>query len=139
MMNSSWLICPVCGGKTRDQIRSQSSSQSTTVLQTIILIEYRKLLKPRKALIFRGFVVAKRVIKYVLLFTPFTVTQPKFIPDCLRQWNFGLYVSGFWHIMPKHLAGQWCANSNIITLGKKQDIVYNGMGNSKTIKIWEEF
>jgi len=26
-----------------------------------------------------------------------------------------------------------------ITLGKKQDIVYNGMGNSKTIKIWEEF
>ncbi|MGN8806967.1 MULTISPECIES: cysteine-rich KTR domain-containing protein [unclassified Blautia] len=25
MMNSSWLICPVCGGKTRDQIRSQSS------------------------------------------------------------------------------------------------------------------
>ncbi|MBS6713048.1 MAG: hypothetical protein KH296_13505 [Ruminococcus sp.] len=26
MMNSSWLICPVCGGKTRDQIRSQSSS-----------------------------------------------------------------------------------------------------------------
>ena len=27
----------------------------------------------------------------------------------------------------------------IITLGKKQNIVYNGMGNSKTIKIWEEF
>lgn len=37
MMNSSWLICPVCGGKTRDQIRSQSSSQSTTVLKTIIV------------------------------------------------------------------------------------------------------
>ena len=31
----------------------------------------------------------------------FTVTQPKFIPDCLRQWNFGLYVSGFWHIHAK--------------------------------------
>ena len=28
----------------------------------------------------------------------------KFIPDCLRQWNFGLYVSGFWHIHAKHLA-----------------------------------
>jgi len=26
---------------------------------------------------------------------------PKFIPDCLRQWNFGLYVSGFWHIHAK--------------------------------------
>ena len=23
------------------------------------------------------------------------------IPDCLRQWNFGLYVSGFWHIHAK--------------------------------------
>ncbi|RHU44368.1 hypothetical protein DXD14_16020 [Ruminococcus sp. TF11-2AC] len=21
--------------------------------------------------------------------------------DCLRQWNFGLYVSGFWHIHAK--------------------------------------
>ena len=21
--------------------------------------------------------------------------------DCLRQWNFGLYVSGFWHIYAK--------------------------------------
>ena len=39
--------------------------------------------------------------KQMLLFTPFTVTQPKFIPDCLRQWNFGLYVSGFWHIHAK--------------------------------------
>ena len=25
----------------------------------------------------------------------------KIIPDCLRQWNFGLYVSGFWHIHAK--------------------------------------
>lgn len=24
MMNSSWLICPVCGGKTRDQIRKDT-------------------------------------------------------------------------------------------------------------------
>ena len=23
------------------------------------------------------------------------------IPDCLRQWNFGLYVSGFWHVHAK--------------------------------------
>ena len=23
------------------------------------------------------------------------------IPDCLRQWNLGLYVSGFWHIHAK--------------------------------------
>ena len=36
-----------------------------------------------------------------LLFTSFSVTQPKFIPDCLRQWEFGLYVSGFWHIYAK--------------------------------------
>jgi len=36
-----------------------------------------------------------------LLFTLFSVTQPKFIPDCLRQWEFGLYVSGFWHIYAK--------------------------------------
>ena len=34
-------------------------------------------------------------------FTPFTVTYPKFIPDCLRQWNFGLYVLLFWHIHAK--------------------------------------
>ena len=42
-----------------------------------------------------------RTPSYTLLFTPFTVTWPKFIPDCLRQWNFGLYVSGFWHIHAK--------------------------------------
>lgn len=24
MMKSSWLICPVCGGKTRDQIRKDT-------------------------------------------------------------------------------------------------------------------
>ena len=24
MMNNSWLICPVCGGKTRDQIRKDT-------------------------------------------------------------------------------------------------------------------
>ena len=27
--------------------------------------------------------------------------EPKFISDCLRKWNFGLYVSGFWHIHAK--------------------------------------
>ena len=47
-----------------------------------------------------------------LLFTPFTVTQPKFIPDCLRQWNFGLYVSGFWHIHAKTPRGIVDMNSN---------------------------
>ena len=36
-----------------------------------------------------------------LLFTPFSVTLQKFISNCLRQWNFGLYVSGFWHIHAK--------------------------------------
>ena len=25
----------------------------------------------------------------------------KFIPDYLRQWDFGLYVSGLWHIFAK--------------------------------------
>lgn len=29
----------------------------------------------------------------------------KFIPDCLQQWNFGLYDSGFWHIYAKTLRG----------------------------------
>ena len=37
----------------------------------------------------------------MLLFTPFTETSQKFISDCLRQWNFGLYVSEFWHIHAK--------------------------------------
>ena len=31
--------------------------------------------------------------------------EPKFIPDCLRQWNFGMYVSGFCHIRAKTLRG----------------------------------
>ena len=45
------------------------------------------------------------VVTKMLLFTPFSVTYPKFIPDCLQQWNFGLYDSGFWHIYAKTLRG----------------------------------
>ena len=41
-----------------------------------------------------AYTVSECGTKHLLLFTPFSVTEPKFIPDCLRQWNFGLYVSG---------------------------------------------
>ena len=44
------------------------------------------------AILARFFVLVKKF--HSLLFTPFSVTLPKFISNCLRQWNFGLYVSG---------------------------------------------
>ena len=51
------------------------------------------------AILARFFSLVKKF--HSLLFTPFSVTLPKFISNCLRQWNFGLYVSGFWHIHAK--------------------------------------
>ena len=51
------------------------------------------------AILARFFALVKKF--HSLLFTPFSVTLPKFISNCLRQWNFGLYVSGFWHIHAK--------------------------------------
>ena len=44
------------------------------------------------AILARFFALVKKF--HSLLFTPFSVTLPKFISNCLRQWNFGLYVSG---------------------------------------------
>ena len=51
------------------------------------------------AILARFFALVKKF--HSLLFTPFSVTLPKFISNCLRQWNFGLYVSEFWHIHAK--------------------------------------
>ena len=51
------------------------------------------------AILARFFALVKKF--HSLLFTPFSVTLPKFISDYLWQWNFGLYVSGFWHIHAK--------------------------------------
>ena len=35
--------------------------------------------------------------------------------ELAKDMKLGLYVSGFGIFMPKHLAGQWCVNSNGIT------------------------
>ena len=51
------------------------------------------------AILARFFALVKKF--HSLLFTPFSVTLPKFISDYLWQWNFGLYVSEFWHIHAK--------------------------------------
>ena len=32
--------------------------------------------------------------------------------ELAKDMKLGLYVSGFGIFMPKHLAGQWCVNSN---------------------------
>ena len=48
----------------------------------------------------------------LLLFTPFTVTWSKCIPNHLRWWHFAPYVSGFCHIHGKTPRGILPVNSN---------------------------
>ena len=51
------------------------------------------------------------VTRTPLLFTPFTVTWSKCIPNHLRWWHFALYVSGFCHIHDKTPRGILPVNS----------------------------
>ena len=55
------------------------------------------------------------VLMISLLFTPFTVTWSKSIPNHLRWWDFALYVSGFCHIHGKTPRGILPVNSNMIS------------------------
>ena len=50
---------------------------------------------------------------YLLLFTPFTATWSKSIPDHLRWWDFAPYVSGFCHIHGKTPRGILPVNSSL--------------------------
>ena len=63
----------------------------------------------------------------MLLFTPFTVTWSKCIPNHLRWWHFAPYVSGFCHIHGKTPRGILPANSN-------QFINNNVSGQNKVFK-----